>query len=87
MADSDVRRAQYLRRFYGVVEERPTHYDLVLNSDTLSFELMSDLVVRAAALLSASLVPVPPPAGWLQCEVFFSVVACRGGWSLEGSKA
>ena len=58
VADSDVRRAQYLRRFYGVVEERPTHYDLVLNSDTLSFELMSDLVVRAARALSASLVPV-----------------------------
>ncbi len=50
VADSDVRRAQYLRRFYGVVDERPTHYDLVLNSDTLSFELMSELVVRAAAL-------------------------------------
>jgi len=48
VADSDARRAQYLRKFYGVVDELPTHYDLVLNSDTLSFELMSDLVVRAA---------------------------------------
>jgi len=49
VADSDARRAQFLRRFYGVADERPTHYDLVLNSDTLSFQLMSDIVVRAAA--------------------------------------
>ena len=48
VADSDAHRAGYLKRFYGVGEERPTHYDLVLNSDSLSVELMSDLVVRAA---------------------------------------
>ena len=50
VADSDAQRAQYLRRFYGVNDERPTHYDLALNSDSLSIELMSDLIVRAATL-------------------------------------
>jgi cytidylate kinase len=50
VADSDAHRALYLRRFYGVAEERPTQYDLALNSDSLSIELMSDLVVRAATL-------------------------------------
>jgi cytidylate kinase len=49
VADSDSHRALYLRRFYGIAEERPTHYDLAVNSDALSIELMSDLIVRAAA--------------------------------------
>ena len=49
VADSDSRRALYLRRFYGVSEELPTHYDLAVNSDSLSIELMSDLIVRAAS--------------------------------------
>ena len=47
VSDSDAQRAGYLKRFYGVGEERPTQYDMVLNSDALSVELMSDLVVRA----------------------------------------
>ena len=51
VADSDAQRAAYLKRFYGVGEERPTHYDLALNSDSLSIELMSDLVVRAVTAL------------------------------------
>lgn len=49
VADSDGHRATYLKRFYGVSDELPTHYDLALNSDSLSVELMSDLVVRAAS--------------------------------------
>jgi cytidylate kinase len=49
VADSDSQRAAYLKRFYGVSEELPTHYDLALNSDSLSIDVMSDLVVRAAA--------------------------------------
>jgi cytidylate kinase len=49
VADSDAQRAAYLRRFYNVGDELPTHYDLALNSDSLSIELMSDLVVRAAS--------------------------------------
>ena len=51
VADSDADRAAYLRRFYSVGDELPTHYDLALNSDSLSIELMSDLVVRAASAL------------------------------------
>ncbi len=49
VADSDADRTAYLRRFYSVSDEQPTHYDLALNSDSLSIELMSDLVVRAAS--------------------------------------
>jgi cytidylate kinase len=48
VADSDAARAGYLKRFYGVGDELTTHYDLVLNSDSLSIDLMSDLVTRAA---------------------------------------
>ncbi len=51
MTESDGQRAAYLRRFYGVDEELPTHYDLALNSDLLPDELMSDLIVRAASAL------------------------------------
>ena len=49
VADSDAARASYLRSFYSVNDELPTHYDLALNSDSLSIELMSDLIVRAAS--------------------------------------
>ncbi|HEX3089217.1 MAG TPA: cytidylate kinase-like family protein [Ilumatobacteraceae bacterium] len=51
VADSDARRAGYLRTFYSVADELPTHYDLALNSDWLSVDVMSDLVVRAASAL------------------------------------
>lgn len=51
VADSDARRAAYLKRFHSIGDELPTHYDLALNSDSLSIELMSDLVVRAASSL------------------------------------
>ena len=49
VADSDSSRVAYLKRFYGVGDESPTHYDVSLNSDSLSPELMSDIVVSAAA--------------------------------------
>ena len=49
--DSDAQRAAYLKRFYGVGDELTTHYDLALNSDSLSVELMTDLVVRAVTAL------------------------------------
>ena len=48
VADSDAARAAYLKRFYGVGDELSTHYDLALNSDSLSIALMSDIVTRAA---------------------------------------
>lgn len=41
-------RADYLKKFYGVEQERSTHYDLVINSDHLSSDLIVDVVVRAA---------------------------------------
>ena len=49
VADSDANRAAYLKRFYNVGDELPTHYDLALDSDSLSIDVMSDLVVRAAS--------------------------------------
>ena len=49
VADSDAGRAAYLKSFYRVGDELATHYDLALNSDSLSVELMSDLVVSAAS--------------------------------------
>ena len=47
--DSDAGRRDYLKRFYDVDEELPTHYDLVVNTDALSVELAAELVVRAAS--------------------------------------
>jgi cytidylate kinase len=45
---SDAARADYLRRFYGVAAELPTHYDLVVNTDVLSTEQAAELVAQAA---------------------------------------
>lgn len=44
---SDLARADYLKRFYGV-KELPTSYDLVINTDALSFERAADVIVHAA---------------------------------------
>ena len=49
MKESDAGRADYLRRFYRVERELPTHYDLVVNTDRLTPEQATDLVVAAAA--------------------------------------
>lgn len=46
--ESDAARADYLRRFYNVGAELPTHYDLVVNTDVLSVEQAADLVAQAA---------------------------------------
>ena len=48
IAESDRQRRDYLRRFYDVPEELPTHYDLVVNTDTLAMPLAAQLVVSAA---------------------------------------
>jgi cytidylate kinase len=45
----DAARADYLRRFYEVDQERPTQYDLVLNTDQLSVEQAAELVSAAAS--------------------------------------
>ena len=44
---SDAGRADYLKRFYDVREESPTHYDLVLNTDALSIEQAAELISQA----------------------------------------
>jgi cytidylate kinase len=44
----DAARSDYLRRFYGVRNEAPTAYDLVVNTDRLSEEDAARLIVEAA---------------------------------------
>ena len=46
---SDAGRADYLKRFYNVREESPTHYDLVLNTDAFSSAQAAELISRAAS--------------------------------------
>ena len=46
--DSDAARADYLKRFYDIGEELPTHYDLVVSTDRLTAEQAAALVVQAA---------------------------------------
>jgi len=50
IAEHDTNRADYLKRFYRVGAELPTHYDLVLNTDTVPATAFADLVVAAASL-------------------------------------
>lgn len=47
--DSDAGRRDYLRRFYDVDDELPTHYDLVVNTDVLSVAQAAELVSQAAS--------------------------------------
>jgi len=46
---SDAARADYLKRFYDVHEELPTHYDLVVNTDVLSPQQAADMVSQLAS--------------------------------------
>jgi Cytidylate kinase-like family len=48
IAESDAGRADYLKRFYGIDRELPSHYDLVINTDTLSTEQAASIVEQAA---------------------------------------
>jgi cytidylate kinase len=47
--ESDAGRADYLKRFYDVREESPTHYDLVLNTDAVPVPQAAELISRAAS--------------------------------------
>ena len=47
VARGDRNRADYLKRFYGVTEQ-PIHYDLVINTDTLTADEAADLIAQAA---------------------------------------
>ena len=49
IADDDAGRASYLKRFYGVSAELPTHYDLAINTDSISTDLIVDLIARATS--------------------------------------
>jgi cytidylate kinase len=46
--ESDRQRRDYLRRIYEVDEEVAAHYDLVVNTDELSFARAAALIVSAA---------------------------------------
>jgi cytidylate kinase len=45
--ESDRNRALYLKRFYGISHELPTHFDLVLNTDRLTAEQAAETIVHA----------------------------------------
>ena len=44
----DSGRRDYLKRFYGVDAELPTHYDLVINTDSLTVDDTVTIVAQAA---------------------------------------
>jgi cytidylate kinase len=44
----DSNRADYLKRFYSVSHELPTHYDITLNTDRVSLDDAAALIVNAA---------------------------------------
>jgi len=47
--ESDRSRADYLKRFYTIEDEQPTHYDVVVNTDRLKSTDGAALVARAAS--------------------------------------
>jgi uncharacterized protein len=49
IGESDAGRRDYLKRFYGVDVELPTHYDLVVNTDALSIEQAARLIADAGS--------------------------------------
>ena len=57
---ADAARRDYLKRFYNVAEELPTHYDLVVNTDLISLEQAAAIVAGAAAERSTL---ATPPTG------------------------
>lgn len=49
--EEDTARADYLKRFYAIDHELPTHFDIVINTDVLTPEKATD--VPAAASLDS----------------------------------
>jgi cytidylate kinase len=49
LARSEANRADYIKRFYGINEEAPTHYDVVINTDRLSSTQAAALILHAAS--------------------------------------
>ena len=54
VARGDANRADYLKRFYGISTELPTHYDIVLNTDHVAPEEAAALILTAARSTSRS---------------------------------
>jgi cytidylate kinase len=48
IARGDANRADYLKRFYGISKELPTHYDMVLNTDHVAADDAASLILSAA---------------------------------------
>ena len=46
--DDDAGRTAYLKKFYGVDREMPTHYDLTVNTDHLTPAAVAAIIVQAA---------------------------------------
>lgn len=46
--DDDAGRTAYLKKFYGVDREMPTHYDLTVNTDRLTPAAVAAIIVQAA---------------------------------------
>jgi len=44
---SDAGRADYIKRFYGIASEQPTHYDLVISTERLAPDDAARLIVDA----------------------------------------
>jgi cytidylate kinase len=44
----DAARAAYLKRFYGVEQELPTHFDLVVNTDMLTASDAANVIIAAS---------------------------------------
>jgi cytidylate kinase len=47
VAVGDANRADYLKRFYGVEDESPMHYDIVIDTDVLTIEDAVNAIVSA----------------------------------------
>jgi len=57
LRQSDAARASYLKRVYGVGQEAPTDYDVVLNTERLAPDAASDLILGLIQARPAA----PPP--------------------------
>ena len=49
---ADAARRDYLKRFYDVADELPTHYDLVVNTDKISADQAGELIAAVATTAS-----------------------------------
>jgi hypothetical protein len=47
---SDAARAEYFKRFYSIEQELPSHYDLVVSTDSIPPEQAAEIIVHAAGL-------------------------------------